>query len=64
MLPVQQVADRLGVNSSVVYYWIERGVILARQLNSGMPYSIVLSEKDEQTLREYVRQSDRIQVES
>jgi hypothetical protein len=63
-LTVQQVADRLGVNSSVVYYWIARGVILARQLNSGMPYWIVLSEKDEQTLREYVRQSDRIRVES
>jgi excisionase family DNA binding protein len=63
-LTVQQVADRLGVSSSVVYYWIERGVISARQLNSGMPYWIALREKDEQTLRDYVRQSDRIRAES
>jgi Recombinase/Recombinase zinc beta ribbon domain len=63
-LTVQQVADRFAVRSSVVYYWIERGVIQARRLNGGTPYWITLSETDEQKLREWVHDSSRIQTTS
>jgi DNA invertase Pin-like site-specific DNA recombinase len=60
-LTVQQVAKRFTVSSSVVYYWIERGVIqAARRLNAGSPYWITLSETEEQKLRDWVRHSPRI----
>ena len=50
-LTVQQVAERFGVSSNVVYYWIEHAVIQARRVNSGMPCWITLDETDEQKLR-------------
>src|SRR6267378_3249426 len=60
-LTVQQVAERFGVSPHVVYYWIDRGVIQARRLNAGAPYWITLNETDEQKLRDWVRNSSRIQ---
>jgi DNA invertase Pin-like site-specific DNA recombinase len=60
-LTVQQLAERFGVSSNVVYYWIERGVIQARRVNSGMPCWVTLDETDEQKLRDWVRNSPRIQ---
>jgi DNA invertase Pin-like site-specific DNA recombinase len=61
-LTVQQVAQRFAVSPHVVHYWIEHGVIQSRQLNSGMPYWITLSENDEKKLRDWVRNSRRIQA--
>jgi DNA invertase Pin-like site-specific DNA recombinase len=63
-LTVHQVAERFGVSTHVVYYWIDRGVIQARRLNAGMPYWITLNETDEQKLRDWVRKSSRIQMAS
>ena len=63
-LTVQKVAERFGVSPNVVYYWIDRGVIQARRLNAGSPYWITLNETDEQKLRDWVRNSSRIQMES
>jgi DNA invertase Pin-like site-specific DNA recombinase len=60
-LTVQQIAERFGVSSNVVYYWIERGVIQARRVNSGMPCWITLDKTDEQKLCDWVRNSSRIQ---
>jgi DNA invertase Pin-like site-specific DNA recombinase len=60
-LTVQQVAERFAVSSNVVYYWIERGVIQARRMNSGMPCWITLDKTDEQKLCDWVRNSSRIQ---
>ena len=60
-LTVPQVARYFGVSAGVVYYWIERNLIRARRLNSGMPYWITLNPSDEQKLREWVRNSSRIQ---
>jgi DNA invertase Pin-like site-specific DNA recombinase len=60
-LTVQQVAKYFGVSAGVVYYWIERSLIQARRLNSGMPYWITLNPSNEQKLREWVRNSSRIQ---
>ena len=58
---MQQVAKHFGVSNHVVYYWIAHGVIQARRLNSGMPYWITLNATDEQKLRDWVRNSSRIQ---
>ena len=63
-LTVQQVAERFGVSSHVVYYWIDRGVIQARRLNAGAPYWITLNEADQQKLREWVHNSCRIRTTS
>ena len=63
-LTVQQVEKRFGVSHNVVYYWIERSVIQARRLNAGSPYWITLNETDEQKLRDWVRNSSRIQMTS
>jgi DNA invertase Pin-like site-specific DNA recombinase len=60
-LTVQQVAERFRISPHVVYYWIDRGLIQARRLNAGAPYWITLNETDEQKLRDWVRNSSRIQ---
>ncbi len=60
-LTVQQVAKHFGVSPHVVYYWINRKVISARRLNAGSPYWITLDEADEDKLRDWVRNSCRIQ---
>jgi hypothetical protein len=60
-LNVRQIAERFHVSSNVVYYWIERGVIQARRVNSGMPCWITLDQAAEQKLRDWVRNSSRIQ---
>ena len=59
-LTVQQVARQFEVSAGVVYYWIEHRVLTARRLNEGMPYWITLNAADEQTLRDWVRNSSRI----
>src|SRR6516225_1070207 len=63
-LTVQQVAERFRVSPNVVYYWIDRGIIEARRLNAGSPYWITLNATDEQKLRDWVRNSCRIQMTS
>jgi DNA invertase Pin-like site-specific DNA recombinase len=63
-LTVQQVAKRFGTSDQVVYYWIEHSVIHSRRINPGMPHWITLSNTDEQKLREWVRNSCRIQPAS
>ena len=63
-LTVEQVAKCFGVSPNVVYYWIDRSVIRARRLNAGTPYWITLDEADEQTLRDWVRNSCRIHTAS
>jgi DNA invertase Pin-like site-specific DNA recombinase len=60
-LTVQQVAQRFGTSDQAVYYWIEHRVIRSRRISSGMPHWITLSDRDEQTLREWVSNSRRIQ---
>ena len=57
---VRQVADELGVSRSVVYYWIDRGVLKARRRNNGSPYWITLDDDTRESLRTWVRNSSRI----
>jgi DNA invertase Pin-like site-specific DNA recombinase len=59
-LTVPQVAEHFGVSQGVVYYWIERAQVQVRRLNAGSPYWITLNEIDEEKLREWVRNSSRI----
>jgi DNA invertase Pin-like site-specific DNA recombinase len=59
-LTVPQVAQQFGVSADVVYYWIERGIIVARRLNDGAPLWITLKPGDEQKLRDWVRNSSKI----
>jgi hypothetical protein len=44
----------------VVYYWIDRGHVQARQLKPGTPYWISLNTEQEQMLADWVRNSSRI----
>ena len=57
---VRDVADELGVSRSVVYYWIDRGVITARRRNHGSPYWITFDDDTKEALRTWVRNSSRI----
>lgn len=59
-LTVQEVAKRFGVSIEVVYGWIRRRFITARQLSGGKPYWITLNSEDEQRLCDWVRSSTRI----
>jgi hypothetical protein len=59
-LTVQEVAKRFGVSIEVVYGWIRRRFITARQLSGGKPYWITLNAEDEQRLCDWVRSSTRI----
>ncbi len=60
-LTVRQVADRYGVSIHVVYYWIERSVLEARQLDGRGPWWITLSAAKDAELREWVRNSGHLQ---
>ena len=59
-ITVAQVAEKFGVNRTVVYYWLERGFLTGRRKNKGSPYWIKLTAKKEKELREWVRNSRRI----
>ena len=59
-LTVEQVMERFGVSRHVVYYWIERGHVEARQLKPGTPYWIRLDTEQEKKLSDWVKNSSRI----
>jgi hypothetical protein len=54
------VAEQFGTSDQVVY-WIDHGVIRSRRIHGGMPHWITVSDSDEQKLRDWVRNSRRIQ---
>jgi hypothetical protein len=59
-LTVQQAAQRFGVSTHVVYYWIDRDVVEARQLDGRGPWWITLNGAKEQELHEWVRNSGHL----
>lgn len=61
-LTVTKMMQRFGVSRHVVYYWIEHGVVTARQLHQGRPYWIAMTPAKERELEDWVRQSSRIQT--
>ena len=56
----EKVGDELGDSRSVVYYWIDRGVITARRRNQGSAYWIALDDDIREMLRAWVRNFSRI----
>lgn len=61
-LSVQQVAQKFKVNLGVVYYWIDRGIIRARQDKPNQPYWITLTQEKEIELDHWVKNSTRIKT--
>jgi transposase-like protein len=62
-LSVQQVAQKFQVSPGVVYYWIDRGIIRARQDKPNQPYWITLSPEQEIELNRWVQNSIRIKTQ-
>ncbi len=60
-LTVKQVMDKFAVSRHVVYYWIERKIIIARRLNHGSPYWITIDTQKEEELYQWVKKSTKIQ---
>ncbi len=60
---VDELMAQFGVSRHVVYYWIERGLVEARQIQRGSPYWIRLNATTEQTLSEWVKNSSRISTQ-
>jgi DNA invertase Pin-like site-specific DNA recombinase len=59
-LTVPQVAKHFGVSHHVVYYWIDRGFLTARQEKPNRPYWITLTPAQEIDLTRWVATSQRI----
>ena len=59
-LTVDEVMAKFSVSCHVVYYWIARGLVTARQLKPGTPYWISLNTDQEQALSKWVKNSSRI----
>ena len=59
-LRVNDVARRYGINPSVVYYWIEIGVIAAQRRKPGVPYDITMTNELDHDLRKRISASTRI----
>jgi DNA invertase Pin-like site-specific DNA recombinase len=59
-ITVPQLAKRFGISQHVVYYWIERKVVAARQIKPNTPYWITLDKAKERELWAWVRNSSRI----
>lgn len=57
---VADVAQRYGINASVVYYWIETGLIEATRRKPGLPYAIAISDETDRELLARVATSSRI----
>lgn len=61
-LSVKQVAERFNIRDGVVYYWIARGILPARQDKPNQPYSITLPPERELELVQCVKASTRIKT--
>ena len=59
-LTVGEVAAHFKVKPGIVYYWIERGHLPARNLGPGTPYWITLTAEKQTHLRSWVDDSKRI----
>ena len=54
------IARKFNVSQGVVYYWIDRGIIVARQDKPNQPYWITLAPEQENELNQWVQNSTRI----
>jgi len=61
-ITVNELIERFGVNRTVAYYWINRGVVEARKDKPGTKYYIRLTPEKEEELATWVRESSRIEA--
>ena len=61
-LTVREAAEHFGVSIGVVYYWIERRVVEARQLDGRGPWWITFNATKDAELREWIRNSGHLQA--
>ncbi len=59
-LNVSQVRARYGVSLWVVHYWIERGIVPARQRKPHAPYAITIDDVVDRRLRKWVANSSHL----
>lgn len=59
-LSVKDVVNRLNVSPGMVYYWIERGILVARKHAPGWPWDIQMDEHKEAELKELVSKSPHL----
>jgi len=57
---VAQVAKRFAVSKTVVYYWINKGVLQARRKSRGSPLWLSLDAEKEKELEAWVRNSSQM----
>ncbi|MFA6290072.1 MAG: recombinase family protein [Opitutaceae bacterium] len=60
-LTVTQVAEKFDVSPNVVYYWIQRGILVARRRNGGSALWVTLDPETERRLWQWAEESTRIQ---
>jgi DNA invertase Pin-like site-specific DNA recombinase len=60
-LSVKQLANRFGISTNVVYYWIGRNIVQTRKLDGRGAWWITLTAAKEQELRDWVRNSGHLQ---
>jgi hypothetical protein len=56
-LTVKEVAARFNVSTHVVYYWLSRGILVAKKPAPGYTWDIPISEPKEEELRKWVQNS-------
>jgi DNA invertase Pin-like site-specific DNA recombinase len=59
-LSVKELAEKLAVNPSVVYYWARRGILKTRRVNNGSRCWIRIDAEKEDELMQRVRESTKL----
>ncbi len=59
-LTVREVSEKFDVSPHVVYYWINNGVVKARQQKKGRPHWLTIDCQKQKELSQWVQNSSRI----
>jgi hypothetical protein len=59
-MTVKNLAEKFGISTNVVYYWLKQGLIVGQRKNSGSPYLFTLDAQRENSLRERVQRSTKM----
>ncbi len=59
-LTVREVSEKFGVSPHVVYYWINNGVVKARQQKKGRPHWLTIDCQKQKELSQWIQNSSRI----
>jgi hypothetical protein len=61
-MTVRQAAENFGVSIHVIYYWINRNVVTARQVDGRGPWWLTIDPNKDAELRECVRNSKHLHI--